>query len=474
MRHLPVAALLLVAAPAFAFSQLVGKSGHAPLPIGHEWLTAKAWEELVLENSKTGFVPSDKDPRAKGLAAGRAKKTDARVLLPTLVRNGKLDQPHPYFLTDNSYALAAIYGQRWVDIGGSSAGIGKAAGKLDIRPGSKRGTYVLDCFDAVAQNPDDVQHDHFNRQRLEKGPDGAIRGIRDAQTRFKRYFIAAAKAPSGPLQFIDGGVTVETLKYNRNYFLLGRPLHLLQDSFSSEHGIRLAKEGYSKVHGMTTYVCTEWSEQHNHNPPAFALAHSHGDIIWREPSGKRGLEAVAGVKDNALVAVEATKDLFAAFIRVMAIPAGAAREAAAAKEADALVTNWLSFRESDVKANSAKKSKEYVLNQKSCDESLGAPKGIEITAVSDQMRAKCLFNIIPVQKVGKVEMDEQLKIPYLWTWINPDQFNPVPDGWIPKGTTVAYSAALDKRIAAADAGLPDEGAKAVPASSKSKPKPKKK
>jgi len=473
MRHLPVAALLLAAAPAFAFSQLVGQGAHGPLPIGHEWITAKAWEELVLENS-TGLKRSKSDPRATGLAEGRAKKTDARVLLPTLVKNGKLDRPHPHYLTDNSYALAAIYGQRWVDIGGTQAATAKAAGEANIRPGSKTGTHVLDCFDAVAQNPNEVQHDHFNRERKEKGPEGAIHGILDAQARFKNYFIAAAKAPSGPIRFMDGGVSVETHSVNRNYFLLGRALHLFQDSFSTEHGIRMAKEGYSKVHGMTSYVCTEWSEQHIHDAPLVTRAGAHGDIIWKHSVGFRGLDAVAGVKDYALVAVEATKDLFAAFVRVMAIPAGAAREEAAAKEANGLVTNWLSFRESDVKANSAKKSKNYVLSQDSCDRSLGAPRGIEITAISDQMRAKCLFNMIPVQKVGKVEMDEQLKIPYVWTWINPDQFNPVPDGWIPKGTKIAYSAALDKRIAAADAGGLDDGAKAIPASSKIKPKPKKK
>ena len=54
------------------------------------------------------------------------------------------------------------------------------------------------------------------------------------------------------------------------------------------------------------------------------------------------------MKSLPLVATEATKDLWAAFIRTMGVPL-AQREAAARSEASRLVSNWLSINEAEAR-----------------------------------------------------------------------------------------------------------------------------
>lgn len=68
------------------------------------------------------------------------------------------------------------------------------------------------------------------------GSGGAVTAVKLAN--FVNYFTAAATAPSERMLVWDGGGTSSLVEVDRNYFLLERAAHLLQDSFSPEHTVR--------------------------------------------------------------------------------------------------------------------------------------------------------------------------------------------------------------------------------------------
>jgi len=144
---------------------------------------------------------------------------------------------------------SVIIGNRWVDIGGFSVPHETTASVFG-------GT---DCFSGVAQDPDELQHDHYLRASTDIGGGGAVTAAQTANQNFINYFIAAATAPSERMLVWDGGVTSSLVEVDRNYFLLGRAAHLLQDSFSPEHTVRIASDNYTQLRQVKSYVCTAGS-----------------------------------------------------------------------------------------------------------------------------------------------------------------------------------------------------------------------
>jgi hypothetical protein len=313
--------------------------------------------------------------------------------------------------------LDAILGQRWVDIGGVNVAKAQLA--------------TINCFDAVPQLPNDIQQDHFLRERAQAGGRGAVQAIQDSTQRFIRYFVAAATAPAGTLKAWDGGGYSVKVDVDRNYFLFGRASHLLQDSFSADHAVRDVADGYQQVRGIKTYLCTLHSDQHSHVKP-FALDpglnyEKVGDIIWRN---RQWDWTPVNVKLNALTSVEAMKDAWAAFIRTMALPQ-AQRQAAAEAAARQIAATWLSFDEAAVierydDPDAPQKIPTFVTNQAKCDKDNGAAGDLEKMAAN---RKTCIWNMIATD--GTTERDTSMHNYYRWDWRKGGSFEKPPANFDP-------------------------------------------
>lgn len=409
-----LAMMLCDPAPVWAFTQGAGIEGIGIIPQGHEWLTVRSALELLGDQS--GTEPTD--PRVVNQLP-RAERTQ---LTPESIKTFKQER-----VSEQRYGaqyrpvLDAVLGERWVDIGGFNV----AKSKLS----------KINCFNAVAQLPDDIQHDHFCRMRNDVGGQGAIDAITDSQARFIQYFVDAAIAAPGNLKAYDGGGFSEAITVNRNYFLLGRAIHLFEDSFSSDHAVRLPADGYKKVHGIKTYLCTLKSDQHGHELPLAinpkADYREIGDVIWQS----RDLTwQPSNAKLNALVAVEGTKDVWAAFIRVMAAPTEQ-RASLAQTEAQAIAQTWLSFDPAEVKQryddpDAAQKIPTFVTDQAACDRTIAdVVGGTNIMETINKNRAICVYNIEP--QSGLTERDRHLHIPYYWQWKSLLRFLTPPVGYDP-------------------------------------------
>jgi hypothetical protein len=281
-------------------------------------------------------------------------------------------------------------GQRWV----YTAGL--------FVPGKHKG---INCWDAVDQMPDEVQYDHALRKTTEEGAAGFAPALQGIQQRFKKGFIEAATAPEGIIKFWDGGTVPKRFKAHKAFFLLGRPIHLIQDSYSPEHSKR-SQQDVHKVVDINSYVCTKNSGAHTHDKPIATNIH-HGDLIWA-PNGPASIPAMGVGQGNhddklrreAAGALEATKATWAAFLEVRALQAPA-RAARATALADHLVAVYLSAgtpsapvttRDNDI----AK-----------CKTDTGIPK------IGTTKTLKCLSRMKPQPNT---EWDEYLLVPYDWDW----------------------------------------------------------
>jgi hypothetical protein len=195
-------------------------------------------------------------------------------------------------------------------------------------------------------------------------------------------------------------------------------MHLLQDSFSLEHAYRTEEDGYQRVRGIKTYLCTLHSDQHSH---AYPLAVSqffdsrtystNGDVIWRSQLPEW---SPANVKLNAVTALEATKETWALFIAANNAPP-AQREALANQYAADIAAHWMSFDANAVIARydgpDASKIPTYVTDQKACDQTIG---GGDVLGKIAHDRAMCVYQVVPVD--GATERDVHLHIPFRWGW----------------------------------------------------------
>jgi len=209
---------------------------------------------------------------------------------------------------------------------------------------------------------------------------------------------------------------------------------LFEDSFSPEHTVRLPQDNYEQVRQVKSYLCAAGSEQHTHSQEVRDFS-SSGDIIWNhgteKGSGSWDTYTPSNMKHIALVATEATKDLWAAFIRTMAV-APQQREAVAKAEAQTLATNWLNTNDKEVRdwyKNDKHRDKTYVLglgevgpgqNMPTCVSGLGLKTGNDQQARARELQDRqrtCLYNV--VSRDGYQDLfDPSLRVPYNWEWLN--------------------------------------------------------
>jgi hypothetical protein len=405
----------LCAGQAMSFTQGAGVRGTGGTPQGHEWLTMRSAMEVLGDES--GSEPND--PREKPLPNGQPFP---RAQNPTVPGN-LINEFKQQRVDDKTYGskykkvFDAILGQRWVDIGGVNVVKAQSAS--------------INCFDAVPQLPDDIQQDHFLRERAQGGGQGAVQAIDDSTQRFIRYFVAAATAPQGTLKAWDGGGYSVKVDVDRNYFLFGRAIHLLQDSFSADHTVRDLQDGYKMLRGIKTYLCTLHSDQHSHvRPFSFDPNLDYekvGDIIWRS---RQNDWTPVNVKLNALTSVEAMKDAWASFIRIMALPQ-AQRQATAQSEAQRIAGTWLSYNRQEVidrydDPDAWKKIPTFVRDQAACDQTIGGAGHMERTAAN---RKTCIWNMIAID--GTTERDTSMHHYYRWDWKNQFKFETPPANFDP-------------------------------------------
>jgi hypothetical protein len=398
--------------------------------MGHEWVTRLAALEVI--GGDPVIKPDPNDPRT-GWTKGKAKNID----LSSPPAQRELARIRSMARTDQRYQAAfkpvydAIMGERWVDIGGFNVTKGKIGGG--------------DCFDMVAQEPVEVQYDHFMRRPDDTAGDGGANAMARSQERFVTYFVNAATAPSMNIIMWDGGGYSEQNEVDLNYFLFGRAVHLFQDSFSSEHTVRINDDNYETVRQVKSYLCASGSEQHTHDQRAI-FDYTSGDVVWNP-----GTQFAAGwggykpsnMKTTALVATEASKDLWAAFIRVMGLPFDQ-RTSAATKEANTLVRNWLSGNPAEVKTwydNHGRRGPTYVRADNdsgpgqtvsTCMKNLGYASGTQKEAL-DKFAAgqkRCLFNIEPLPGYSDA-FDRSMHMHYNWKWKSLLTWQDPPAGWTP-------------------------------------------
>ena len=414
--------------PALAFTQSgFGLGFGNGVPMGHEWLTRLSALELL--GNDPVIRPDPNDPRrtwrqglAKNASLAGAQAEVARI------RARPMTMPR-----DERYRAAytavydAIMGERWVDI----AGFNVAKGKIGD----------VDCWDAVAQEAAEAQYDHFMRRYDDIGPAGGINAATQSQQRFIRYFVEAATAPSTQMMMWDGGGYSVQEQVDRNYFLFGRAVHLFQDSFSTEHTVRLPDDNYTTIREVKSYLCAEGSEQHTHDFEQI-LSYASGDVIWIQgtqfSSGWSSYRPSA-MKTPALVATEASKDLWAAFIRTMALPL-AQRGPAARREAQTLVDNWLSFNPDQLRGwydSPGRRGPTYVRlpnqggpgqSQLECMQKLKFRSQADAVEKFRREQRLCLYNVQPI--AGYADLyDPSVHMPFNWEWTGSIGWKIPPNDW---------------------------------------------
>ena len=424
---------LAVSPPAAAFTQSGATTFMGSgIPMGHEWLTRRAAIELLLGPNNDPVVPKDpKDPRYNPTTwtQGMAHNLDLSSAQSEVKRIKGLTYNDPRYASTYKPIFDSIIGERWVDLGGFNV------------TSSTLGSY--NCFDAVAQEPVEIQYDHFMRQYNDSGNAGGVNAATQSQKRFINYFVAAAMAPPTQILVWDGGGYAAQYTVDRNYFLMGRAAHLFQDSFSLEHTVRVAGDNYTTIKQVKSYLCALGSEQHSHATPN-TFNYSSGDVIWNVGTGlSAGWSAYipSNMKTNALVAMEGMKDMWAAFIRTMATPLDQ-RQNKAQSEAQTLVNNWLSFNSSTMGSwytSTANRDATYVNNpgegppgvsQTTCMQGLNVGTTSQATYVAtlQQNQKVCLFNLQPVPGYGDL-FDTSMHMPFNWQWINYVTWSTPPSNW---------------------------------------------
>ncbi len=430
--------LLLFPRPAAAFTQsgvTISFIGSA-IPMGHEWLTRRAAIEVLLAtdpkhlNPNDPVVPNDPNDPRRYWTIGLAKNLDLSNAQSEVNRIMSMPYTDPRYASTYKLVFDPIIGERWVDIAGFNV------------TQSSIGSY--NCFDMVAQEPVEVQYDHFMRQWNDSGGQGGVNAAQQSQARFISYFVAAAMAPTTAIRVWDGGGTSTQYTVDRNYFLMGRAAHLFEDSFSLEHTVRLSVDNYVTVRQVKSYLCALGSEQHTHQAPN-TFNYTSGDVIWTNCTNLSlgwGSYIPSNMKTNALVAMEATKDLWAAFIRTMALPLGSQRQSQAQLEAQTLVNNWLSFDENSMASfynDEGNRGPTYVLNtgdsgpgqtQAACMTGLDVGTSSQAAYVNTlQTNQKvCLYNVQATPGYADLN-DTSLHMFFNWQWINYVTWSQPPAGW---------------------------------------------
>lgn len=400
-------------------------------PIGHEWITTLSATELV----GADWLPSrEDDPRFLPENTGWLADTSglAHLLKTPFVQQLKARKKRDhYYHSTYEFIYATIVGERWVDMAGVNVMKAKWA--------------KHNCFDAVAQEDPRVQYDHFMRRYDEHGAEAAVLATDRSVERFITYFVQAATAEHMTMMVWDGGGHSKKTQVDRNFFLFGRALHLFQDSFSPEHTVRSPSDHYRRIRQVKSYLCSKGAEQHAHSTLKL-INYSSGDVIWKRRTqhliGKRYLQPRL-MKIAALVATEATKDLWLAFFRTMAVPQKD-REVVARRAAEGIAEKWLAYDAGEMQAwyeEEGNRDGTYVLEEGQtgkgadmCDclreKGLSECRQEERIAELEKDRCACLYNM--AARPGYSDLnDPQFKLPYFWTWKSRGWLTP-PSGWQPE------------------------------------------
>ncbi len=407
---------IALSVPVHAFTQKgAGTEISNGIPMGHEWVTRLSALELL--GGDPIMPPDPNDPR-KNWTKGKAKNLDlsspgARAEVARIMG---VDYHDKIFQSTYKVVYDTIVGERWVDLAGYNVTTSMLGN--------------INCFDAVAQEPVEIQYDHFMRRYDERGGEGGATAAANSRERFVQYFVAAAMAPQTTMKVWDGGGYSELVTVDRNYFLFGRAAHLFEDSFSPEHTVRMSDDNFESVRQVKSYMCAAGSEQHTHSNEKI-FNYTSGDVIWKPGTGldpSWSAYKPSNMKTVALVATEASKDLWAAFIRSMGTPI-AQREQWARQEAKHLVDNWLAFDKDklshwyDIEAH---RDDTYVLTDgqtgkgqtvAACMQKLGVASGKQEDKVR-QLEADqktCLYNVVAEEGYADL-FDPAFHMPFNWRW----------------------------------------------------------
>lgn len=422
--------LTLLPTSVLSFTQHAGTATSNPIPMGHEWITRLSAIELL--GGDTYIADDPNDPRKKW-TNGKAKNVDLSSAMNEVARIKKLGFSEKTYAAIYKPVWDAIIGERWVDIGGNNFTKSKTL-------------YRYDCLDNVTQEPAEVQYDHYMRRFDDVGGQGGLNAANNSKERFIKYFVAAAIANPGDMRVWDGGGYSVLTTVDRNYFLLGRALHLFEDSFSQDHTVRTEDDQYEKVRQVKSYLCANGSEQHTHNT---IPSYENGDVIWNPSSKWNGTTwstyKPSNIKPVALVAIEASKDVWAAFIRTMAVDP-AKRQAVAISEATAVANQWLSVKNEqetlDWYADKNHRDATYVKaidqnedgalgrTQTDCMKQDWKTSQTQLEKVNqfNEGQRICLYNMLPTWG-HENEVDASLHLAYNWRWRNGDRLEWPPAGW---------------------------------------------
>jgi hypothetical protein len=430
-------ALVLIASAAHGFTQSgVGLDtvGNA-VPMGHEWITRIGAFEVIGGDPLQKQLDDPNDPRkhwTKGLAKNPKLDAAAEAYVKKLKVSPVIGDDTRYKAT-YMFIYSAIVGERWVDIGG-----------FNVTTSTSNPFGKYDCWDAAAQEPADLQQDHFMRRYDDNEGKGGVEAATRAQKRFADHFVAAATAVEQDMTVWDGGGYAARVRVHSNFFLFGRAAHLFQDAFSSEHTVRTeTPDNFERVRQVKSYLCATGAEQHTHAKQAI-FNYSSGDVIWLPGTnldvGWGGYKA-SHMKNVALVATEANRDLWAAFLRTMAVAADQ-RRARATQEAQTLIDNWLAFDSEEMTHwydNEANRIENYVLSpsqtgkgqtQRACMIGLGVASGSQQEKVDELVAAQraCVFNVQPTPGYADLN-DPHLHMPFNWEWKSATTWLTPPDDW---------------------------------------------
>ena len=431
---------VLAAGSALAFTQKAAKGGVFS-PIGHEF--------LVLRAAKDSGLPAFEDSSAAALAKEHHAALKALEKKGVLKQMGwtvggvagaaqslqygrgtrsKYEEIIKYSLdaaadlvkgARSLRAFSVVVGQRWVDEMGF-AQVGVVSGKA--------------CFNTVAQEPEEIMADHFMRRG--DVPETDASAHKAAIARFQRYYAAAVKAPDTLVPFRDGALTGGAFYVvSEAYMLLGRAVHLVQDSFSPDHTLRgtgtkvvvdppyytksSTENDYMKIALIKDWDCSPDTYQHSHVIAGPGLTPGNndisGDIIWK-PFGQRESKlgaCVADLKPVAKAAFNATKDLYAIFVAQRGKGSPDTYSPEGDEALKGFVQKWLSLDESIAVPPVSATSKKH---RRACQKLKGRVLGIEARAEKERernkRRQKCL------KRSGRLSADaadaDHNKPPYFW------------------------------------------------------------
>jgi len=421
--------------PAGAFTQSVGTNKAMILPMGHEWITRMAAAEVLAYPLGTAPDVRDPDDPRQGWRPGAGAAWNTNLSTPgaqaeaNRIRDRRTNEGR--YASRYKAVFDAIVGERWVDLAGYNIA----------------GLNTKKWWDAAAQEPPEIQYDHFMRRYDDVGGDGGVNSARDSAQRFVEYFVKAATSPPMEILVYDGGASSDPVSVDRAYFLFGRAVHLFEDSFSSEHTVRTDTDNFIRVRQVKSYLCALGSEQHTHKINAI-LDFSSGDVIWKQTIRSRfdptwSAYKASNMKPVALTAVEATKDLWAAFIRARGAPADRRADVARA-EAQTLVQHWLSYDPDKMAKwyeDPVHRDASYVLavgqtgpgkSQTDCMKVLDKknPNQAAFVRTLRTNQLKALYNAIPWAGYED-QFDPQLHIWYAWRWRNAARLSDPPANWTP-------------------------------------------